>query len=114
MVEAFPSFQLRGAKEEELRLFLFQTEAQGRIHAQVLEETFGFCKLLIDRPFFRVIEIGVGTSSTPVWLSLIEKDGLVLGIDCDPRPYDWIKDPPILLICHALFLSMGGLWIKKL
>ena len=94
MSKTYPSFQLKGAKEEDLRSFLLQATSEGRLRPQVPEETFAFCKLLVDRPFSCVIDLGVGISSTPVWLSLLDEGGLVIGIDGNLRKYTKIVEPP--------------------
>lgn len=91
--------------EEELHILLLQAEAEGRIRPQIPEEAYKFCKLLLGRPFSRVIEIGVGIASTPVWLMLLEEEGLVVGIDPDQRTNDWIvKSPYCVDVSRFVFL----------
>ena len=93
--------------KEELHRLLWRAEAEGRILPQIPEENYEFCKLLLGRSFSRVIEIGVGRASTPVWSMLLEKGGLIVGIDPDRRTCGWITKPPFC-IDESQFVFLHG------
>lgn len=66
---------------------------------QSYPETLALCKVLIENPVERVLEIGSGRGSTPVWQFLLEGNGLVVTVDINSRFYDLVKhllDPSLV------------------
>lgn len=82
--------------KKELHSIFYKALSEGRIRPQVPDESLALCEFLVERkqPLSRVIEIGVGMFSTPIWMMMLEKDGLLVGIDPDPRVLGWISSPP--------------------
>lgn len=67
--------------ESELIAQLEKGKAAGTFQFQVYADKVALCKILIKNPLERILEIGTGCYSTPIWQFLLEGKGEVLSVD---------------------------------
>lgn len=86
--------------DSELKNALFH----GHLRPQVAEDSFALSKILKSRPFKKVLEIGTGLGSTPIWEFLLEGDGLVVSVDINSRPIESVRpvvDPNLVKLIES-------------
>jgi len=82
----------------ELTAALFRGE-KGLLHAQVPEESLALCEILLRKPFKKVLEVGSGLASTPIWEFLLEGEGLIVSVDINEVAIERVRpfvDPKLV------------------
>lgn len=80
-----PDLSVESVNNNKLYSRLQENERTGKQRVQDFAETYALCKLLIQRKLRRVLEIGTGGGSTPVWELLLEERGRIVTIDINTR-----------------------------